>query len=147
MSKTTTKKPKAKYPPLLRLTQIAEAYQVNPQKICSIRKLHGLDLDDFLSPADLHAHLIRHGNSSPFRNLLGTNEYLATTSRRIVAMLESLPSNRTHQAVASYVATGEAPKAFADKNWMLQTFRQLILKQIENDITADAAAENSQSPA
>ncbi len=140
MSKT---KPKANYPPLLRLTQIAEAYQVNPQKISSIRKIHDLDLDDFLSPADLHAHLVRHGNASPFRNLLGTNEYIATTSRRLIAMLQAQSaSRRTHQAVAKYVATGEAPKAFADKNWMLQTFRQLILKQIENDIAADAA-ENS----
>jgi hypothetical protein len=135
MSRT---KPKAKYPPLLRLTQIAEAYQVNPQKICSIRQFHGLDLDDFLSPADLHAHLIRHGNASPFRNLLGTNEYIATTSRRLIAMLEAQSaSRRNHQALASYVATGEAPKAFADKNWMLDTFRALILAQVQSDIASE----------
>lgn len=141
MSKT---KPKAKYPPLLRLTQIAEAYQVNPQKICSIRKFHGLDLDDFLSPADLHAHLIRHGNASPFRNLLGTNEYIATTSRRLLAMLEAQSANRTHQALASFVATGTAPTRHADRSWMLDTFRALILAQVQSDIAADL---ENQSPA
>ena len=142
MSKT---KPKAKYPPLLRLTQIAEAYQVNPQKISSIRKFHDLDLDDFLSPADLHAHLIRHGNASPFRNLLGTNEYIATTSRRLIAMLQAQSaSRRTHQALASYVATGTAPTRHADRSWMLDTFRALILAQVQSDIAADL---ENQSPA
>jgi hypothetical protein len=108
-----------------------------------MNKTHGLEVDDWLSPTDIYSFLSKFGNDSPLRRRLSDPREIIEISKRIVAMLESLPSNRTHQAVAKYVATGEAPKAFADKNWMLQTFRHLILKQIESDIAADLESENS----
>ena len=139
----------SRQPRLLRLCDIARSYGIKGQCITTMNKTHGLEVDDWLSPTDVHSFLCKFGNDSPLRRRLSDPREIIAISKRIVNLLEAKggkPPSRSLEAVAGFVATGEVPASYADKNFALNVFRSVFLAEIEKEIAADIAAE-SQSPA
>lgn len=112
-----------------------------------MNKTHGLEVDDWLSPTDIHSFLSKFGNDSPLRRRLSNPREIIAISKRIVNLLEAKggkPPSRSLEAVAGFVATGEVPASYADKNFALNVFRSVFLAEIEKEIAADI---ENQSPA